>query len=104
MTRKEVDELSMAVLRTLDDLPVDALFVLAHGLRQARNVWGGVIFHAAHDREAGEEYGLPARLCMGIRLRELARDDDARTKLRESGQAFWVAAATAADEIAVRGV
>jgi hypothetical protein len=41
---------------------------------------------------------------MGIRLRELARDDDARTKLPESGQAFWVAAATAADEIAVRGV
>ena len=89
MTRKEVDELSMAVLRTLDDLPVDALFVLAHGLRQARNVWGGVIFHAAHDREAGEEYGLPARLCMGIRLRELARDDDARSSASRDRRSGW---------------
>jgi hypothetical protein len=100
LEREEVDALALGVLRSLDDVDVASLYVLAEGLRFTWSAWYLPVFYAASDREAGRDYTWLTLDVTGMALEALARDEDRIEQLRDSGQGFWLAAATAAQEIA----
>jgi hypothetical protein len=96
MERDEGDAVALGVLHALDEIEVASLYVLAEGLRFTWPAWYLPVFYAASDRQAGTDYTWLTIDVTGMALEALSRDEDRIERLRESGQGFWLAAATAA--------